>query len=116
MAAQDHGLQTVVPTGRMAARPWSSDRGSDRTNGPVTMAVRPWFGRDECPQPRASARSGSPGIVRCPWYPESSHDRCEFGDSPLAGSPIALTCEVGGSPSEPRTHVRWSPLKARRRG
>ncbi len=30
------------------------------------------------------------------------------GVSPILQEIVALTCEVGGSPSEPRTDVRWS--------
>ncbi len=48
----------------------------------MTTVVRPWLGRDESP-------------------PIS-------GVSPMLPEIVALTCEVGGSPSEPRTDVRWS--------
>src|SRR5262249_51282703 len=54
----------------------------------VILHVSAWFGRDE-----------RPPNLGC--QPDS------------LGPQIALTCEPGGSPSEPRAHASWSPRGVR---
>ncbi len=66
----------------------------------MTTEVRPWLGRDESAVTRVTT------VVR-PWLGRDESPPTS-GASPIVQEIVALTCEVGGFPSEPRTDVRWS--------